>query len=197
MLWIIFSLLHRLIDSLHKTSIYHQEPGVFILSCLSTFFLRPMTLCANYGSNFFLSRCKQSAQGSICEHNSEHLKNWVQWVDIILLTLQPSIIKRSFKSVKALTIYFQHTMNNSLGSSFYLPQYDGRVKYHYSNICLFHNIRVKTNLERDMRIWDKWKILGAFRGIIYGLYCELNRESRPQTQHVFFHILWNTKKIWK
>ncbi len=40
-------------------------------------------------------------------------KNLVQWGDIILLTLQLSIIKRKFKSVKALTNLFQHTMNNS------------------------------------------------------------------------------------
>ncbi len=120
------------------------------------------------------------------------LKNWVQWVDIILLTLQPSIIKRTFKSVKALTIYFHHTMNNSLGSSFYPPQYDGRVKYHYSNICLYFITSNKPGKRHEDLRWNKdswW--------IIYGLYCKLNRESRPQTQHVFFHILWNTKKIWK
>ncbi len=33
-----FSLLHRLIVSLHKTSIYRQEPQVLILHCLICFF---------------------------------------------------------------------------------------------------------------------------------------------------------------
>ncbi len=102
-------------------------------------------------------------QQKVCTMNAiiSIFKNWLRWGDIILLTLQQLIIKRKFKSVKALTNYFQHTSKNS-----YPQQYYRRVKYHYSNVCLyfvtitFYSIHVKTNLERDMRIWgEKRKIL--------------------------------------
>ncbi len=78
------------------------------------------------------------------------------------------------------------------------------------NICLyfvtitFYIIRVKTNLERDTRIWgEKWKILSAFQGIIPGLYHKLNWESRPQMHsrpicYLFFiYFKRNTKETWK
>lgn len=52
-------------------------------------------------------------KGSLYELKRSIFKKWVQWSDIILLSLQPSNNKRNFlKRVTALTNDFQQTMNN-------------------------------------------------------------------------------------